>query len=637
MKHFTILFFFLAWTISQVQGQYSDLNTNLIPDSLKKNANAVVRYDRTIVDLSSKKKMIVQVEYAATAFNERGKSILAFSKSYKEGSSQIKDIELEIIGADGSTLREIKKKEIDDFAAFDGYSLISDARRQSFGINSKDYPITVKYSYRLESKNTLSIPGWYPIVNYGVAVEQSRYQLIHPDQSINHKAYQYKAKPISEGATTVFELKQAKALTKERYAPHFTELAPHVIFSPTTFIYEGYQGNYTNWQEYGAWVHHSLLDKRDNLDKTLVKAELDKIITETDNKKEIARQIYDYVQENTRYISISLDEGGVQPMLCQDVHDQKYGDCKALSYYMRSLLSLYDIPANYVEVYADSDFKKSYDPTFASITQGNHIILNIPLDQDTVWLDCTSHDLPFDFLGSFSDDRTALIINEQGGELVRTPAYDHTHNRTHYDIKSKINQEGGITSSFSYTLTGVPMSQRLHMKNKEPHLKEKFLKEDFLSSFKRLQLIDHDYHLNESDLSSTEEISLSSEHYGEIAGKYILIPTAFQSMKIPRFKKKKKRRYSIHIHRAYSEESQQIVTLPAGYTLYGDPHKETISSPYGTYDISYELNQEGDLVISRSLVVYKGEYENSDYKTIKKFFDRILQEEKRQITLTLSS
>ena len=38
---------------------------------------------------------------------------------------------------------------------------------------------------------------------------------------------------------------------------------------------------------------------------------------------------------------------------------------------------------------------------------------------DTIWLDCTSNDDPFNFLGDFTDDRLALQVDESGGTLVR--------------------------------------------------------------------------------------------------------------------------------------------------------------------------------------------------------------------------
>src|SRR5690606_23018383 len=58
----------------------------------------------------------------------------------------------------------------------------------------------------------------------------------------------------------------------------------------------------------------------------------------------------------------------------------------------------------------------------------NHAILCIPQKNDTIWLECTSKDLPTNFLSSFTEDRYALMITPNGGVLVKTPLYDTSSN-----------------------------------------------------------------------------------------------------------------------------------------------------------------------------------------------------------------
>ena len=51
------------------------------------------------------------------------------------------------------------------------------------------------------------------------------------------------------------------------------------------------------------------------------------------------------------------------------------------------------------------------------------MILFVPLEKDTVWLECTSQTIPAGYLSAFTANRYALAVEENGGKLVRTPKY----------------------------------------------------------------------------------------------------------------------------------------------------------------------------------------------------------------------
>ena len=91
----------------------------------------------------------------------------------------------------------------------------------------------------------------------------------------------------------------------------------------------------------------------------------------------------------------------------------------------RHLLKVADINSYYTLVLAGETRQLNHD--FVA-NHFNHAILCVPMIKDTIWLDCTSQTLPFNFLGDFTDDRPALLITPEGGKLVRTPAFIKNEN-----------------------------------------------------------------------------------------------------------------------------------------------------------------------------------------------------------------
>ena len=74
----------------------------------------------------------------------------------------------------------------------------------------------------------------------------------------------------------------------------------------------------------------------------------------TDVRKKI-RVLYEYMQKSTRYISIHWELEAGSPSDATDVAKKGYGDCKALSNYMYSLLKEAGIRSDYTLIHAGDD------------------------------------------------------------------------------------------------------------------------------------------------------------------------------------------------------------------------------------------------------------------------------------------
>jgi len=596
-----------------------------ISSDLTKGANAVIRYHKINVLLEHEDRMIISESAAITVFNKRSDYILKFYEGYNESSDRITDIVLEYLDASGNVIEKVKPKRIEEVTPGDGMSLISDQKAKYFGYEATNFPITIKYSFVKVSSNTIYMPSWYPILASRLSVENSSFRIENntpveiETQENNLEDYN-----VIRNGPLSFELKNAKHISIERYGPALDNLMPIIVVRPDVFHFEGKKGSFKDWNEYGKWVYQDLLVPRMTLDENEIRTSLASVIETEDNKYKIAKSIYEFVQSNTRYVLISLEDGGLAPLTTKEVHEKKYGDCKALTFYTQSLLSAYGIGSSYVVNHAGLQ-KKSLDSDFCS-RQSNHIILMVPLESDTLWMDCTNNDAPFNFLGAFTDDRVVLAVNESGGKLVRTPKYGADLYKDIAKTVITIADNGSISVDYNIVNHGIAMDRRQFFYNQSEEEKIDDLKEDF-DHLLNLKISNLEIDVDKDNLMSTEHFVIESGQYGEQAGQYYIIPMRFEPLSVPNLGKKKTRKHPILFERAYKEIKEDTYIVPQGFIPNLNIKDVNYEGEYGKYSRTIEKLSDTKFVIKRSFELAEGEYPAADYLKVKSFFNKIRKEE----------
>ncbi len=158
------------------------------------------------------------------------------------------------------------------------------------------------------------------------------------------------------------------------------------------------------------------------------------------------------MQNKTRYIFVAIGIGGWQPMQADDVRKKSYGDCKALSNYMKTLLDAAGIKSYYAIINSDASII-NFDEDFPRMG-GNHAILMVPTEKDNIWLENTSQKIAFNHLSYSTTARNVLAVDENGIKLMKTPVYDADKNRSVMQAEITLNPEGGINGKSKFNLTG---------------------------------------------------------------------------------------------------------------------------------------------------------------------------------------
>ncbi|GGF22906.1 transglutaminase-like domain-containing protein [Echinicola rosea] len=394
----------------------------------------------------------------------------------------------------GKRLKKLKLKDFEDVSYISEGSVFEDDRLKYYKPSYNQFPIEVSFEYTEKINGNMYFPTWTPDGKEKQLVERATFELIYPENlGLRYKMENLEQSPsISKNDGEVI----LKWEFENRYRPEASveDSSALVKIAPRKFSMEGYGADMSTWDGFGKWVN-KLMAGRAELSPQ-AKATVAGIIDTLETDRAKIKALYRYLQQNYRYVSIQMGIGGLQPVHANEVYEKKYGDCKGLTFLMKAMLKEAGLPANYTLVRAGSD-AEDIDAGFSS-SQFNHVILHVPTESDTVWLECTSSTLPAGFLGDFTMDRHVLAVTDTGGVLIKTPRYDTDQYNQIKNI-SKVSLLGNGMARIHQVkeLTGFAAQNYLYAQN---HLNEKDIQKYLYHDlgFSGAHIADFDLSVNES-------------------------------------------------------------------------------------------------------------------------------------------
>jgi Domain of Unknown Function with PDB structure (DUF3857) len=631
IKYYLVIFIFFS--ILKGFSQKTDLSSQNIADSLKQNANAVIRLHQIDVLITSQRNMVIKTKKIVTIFNEYGFKAVDAIENYDKKTS-INSIEAIVYDGFGTEIKKIKRKDFRDKAALDGITVFSDNRLVYLDYTATTYPYTIVYESEIETSNTAFISSWMPISRYFVSVEKGILNVNFPD-NLGFKSKEFNfgnfkiEKVVSTSKQLSYSVSNLKSEKPEEQSPLFSEIFPKVMMGLTSFNLEGIDGNATSWKEFGQWYADKILTGTIELPeetKTKIKA---LVGNETDLVKK-AKIIYKYVQEKSRYVSIQVGIGGWKPMLAKDVDRLGYGDCKALSNYTKALLNVVDVPSYNTVLYGDRS-KRNIQSDFVSM-QGNHMILCVPNGDKNIFLECTSQDDPFGFQGIFTDDRNVLIMKPDGGEIVHTTIYEDKKNTQISKGKYALNENGAINGEVEIVSEGSQYAQKVRLEKLQPTELEASFKE-YWSPINNLKINKSKFTNDKEKISFTENVSVSAEEYGKFVGSNLIFPVNVFNQNTKSYKRIKNRRTQFIVERGFLDSDEITITLPEGFTIESLPQNFELKTKFGEYKTEIIKKDDINLVYKRSFFISKGLYTNTEYEECRLFIENLSRNDNAKIVL----
>lgn len=624
-----ILIFVLVVIPATAQSKYTIAS---IPPALLKNTNSVLIDEVLDVDVSQDGKLVTKKLLVWAVLNEKGNNDPRLFEHY-DSNTKVKKIEAVIYDAFGNKKEQFKKKNFSDVSESGYATMYGDSRVLYKRYTPGAYPYIVVFQSETESGDTAFIPRWVPLSSYYESTLSSRYEItFNPSNKIRYKPRNLDGFDISISETPgkiIFTASNLEAIRYEDHSPAASAIFPGVHFALDEFVLKGKKGSAKTWNDFGKWMNTDLLSDVNVIPEATLNKVRSLISEETTNEGK-AKKIYQYLQDKVRYISIQIGIGGWKPLPASDVDKLSYGDCKALTNYTKALLDAFDIPSYYTILYGDKSGTDIMED-FVSI-QGNHVILGVPDGDNITWLECTSQSLPYGFIGSFTEDRDALILTPDGGEIVRTRVYTTDENFQENIGNVTLASSGKISANLIRTSGGTQYENKYLLPKKKKDEIEIFYKKSW-GHINGFSISENTFNDNRDEVLFTEALKLEIPAYVQaVSDGFLFAPNLFNQLSyIP--PKVENRQQPLKIHSGFLDVDTVSIQLPKDYIAEGIPEPVAISTIFGSYKSAITVSDSHELTYTRELRMEKGLHPASEYDNYREFLRTVARLDQTKILI----
>jgi len=633
----TGIFFFISGSSSKIfskdkisSGNKYDVKN--IPANLSKDAGAVVREDLKRFEVDGESKAVEKIKYVVTIFKkskqDEGKIYLWYDKF-----SDVEDLEGKIYDADGNEVRELEDSDIKDYPAFSNYSLYEDNRIKIAELYYDKFPYTVEFDYEKSHDGFISWPSWSSRASVD-PVEISSFEVSVPgDDSLRYWCSQDSVKPsisFDDGKKNyTWEAVNLPKLPEDAVENALEDAAVVVRIAPGKFDFDGFVGDMSSWKSLGKWGYDLTIGKNELPDSAA--ANIKAMVKDEKDAHQKIRTLYKYMQSRTRYVSVQLGIGGWQPFDASYVNERGYGDCKALSNYMISILKQAGITAYAVWIRSGSH-RYNFIKEFPS-DQFNHVIVAVPLKKDTVWLECTSQTMQCGRLGWFTENRNALMLTPEGGVVVRTPSSLPEQNMQQRKAKVNLNSFGWADIDVTTSWKGDQQDRvRESVLESSPEETKRWVLS--LISAPNLKLKNYSF---EGVMEHNPEVSLKLDaelkNYATLSGKRIFFKPNLMERRTYVPPDVENRLSPVRFNYPYYDVDSVNYTLPEGYAIEFLPNEVNIESSFGSFISITEKISGKEILFVRQLKVKVYSIPAENYSEYKDFFSNVVKADRAQVVL----
>ncbi len=353
-----------------------------------------------------------------------------------------------------------------------------------------------------------------------------------------------------------------------------------------------------------------------------------------------ARAITEFIQQEFRYYAIELGIGGWQPHPASEVFRVRYGDCKDKANTLLTMLAVAGLNAEIVLISPERGVVRPELPSHlfghaviaveipAGVSGENYFsVITTKAGKRYVIFDPTDEWTAFGNIRSELQDTYALMVGENGGELVKVPIAPPSSNQIVRSARLKLTPEGALAGSVEEELTGDFAGEtryRAQSANQSQH--QQHYEDQVARSLKNVSIQDLKFeNLRELNRPVDVRFNFSADRYAQVMGPLLIVRPRVLGEKTIGLDRKP-RKYPLVVGSTALEKDDFEVQIPAGYTVDDKPDPVSLDTPFASYKSSIEVN--GDkLHYSREYVMKALEIPPDKIEALRAFENKVAADE----------
>lgn len=273
--------------------------------------------------------------------------------------------------------------------------------------------------------STIYFMAEHPILDQEIKLQVPSWMKIEIKE-YNFKDYDIKKTVSTSGEITTYtySMKNIAAFTHDDSAPGASYFVPHLLVMCKSAELKNEKYVYFNTiEDQYAWYRK--LVKEIGNDEALIAQKTKEILGNVSTEEEKAKTIFQWVQNNIRYIAFEDGIAGFKPESAQEVLRKKYGDCKGMANLLTVMMRSAGLDARRCWI---GTKHIAYDYSTPSLSVDNHMISAWMNKGKLVYLDATEKYIGFGEIAERIQNRQTLVENGDKFSLERVPSADYLQN-----------------------------------------------------------------------------------------------------------------------------------------------------------------------------------------------------------------